>query len=93
MQVYIDQAAGIVADYQGCLRTEVTGMCGIGPFWQGQKLIMTIWAYALTVGALITSITHLATGRSEWPFYALCVLAGTFMTDWIRKAPIKEARR
>lgn len=61
-------------------------MRGIGPFSPGQKLIMTIGTSALTVVALITFITHVAMGSGEWPFYALCVLAGAIMIIWVRKA-------
>lgn len=78
---------------KGWLRTEVTDMRGIGPFSPRQKLIMTIGTSALTMVALITFITHLTTGSSERPFYALCVLAGMIMIIWVRKAPTKGAGR
>jgi fatty acid desaturase len=68
-------------------------MCEIGPFSQRQKLIVMIGVSALTVGAFVMFITFLATGSSEWPFYALCVLAGIFLTDRIRRAPIKDSQQ
>lgn len=41
----------------------------------------------MTVVALFTFIAHVVTGNGEWPFYALCVLAGATMIVWVRKAP------
>lgn len=52
---------------------------------------MTIGTSALTVVALIMFITHVATASGEWPFYALCVLAGLTMVVWVRKAPTTGA--
>jgi hypothetical protein len=54
---------------------------------------MSIRTPALTVVALIMFITHVVTGSGEWPFYALCVLAGLTMVVWVRKAPTPGAGR
>ena len=65
----------------------------IGPWTATQKLLMTIGTSALTLVAVVTFITHLSTGSGEWPFYAVCVLAGAAMVVMVRRTPTAGGRK
>lgn len=68
-------------------------MRGVGPFSPAQKIIMTIGTCILAMMAIIQLIVQLSSGSSDWPFYALTVLAAVAMIVMVRRTATKENNR
>jgi hypothetical protein len=68
-------------------------MRGVGPFSPTQKIIMTIGTCILALLAIIQLIVQLSSGSSDWPYYALTVLAALAMIIMVRRTATKENNR
>lgn len=64
-------------------------MFGVRPMPSGQKLFMTIGVSVLILGSSIQLILHLASGGSDWPYYALAVVVTVAMLVMVRRTPTK----
>lgn len=64
-------------------------MFGLGPMPLRQKLFMTVGISLLILGTATQLILHLASGGSDWPYYAVGVAATVTMLVMVRRTPTK----
>ena len=68
-------------------------MRGVGPFSPAQNIFITIGTCVLAGLAIIQLIVQLSSGSSDWPFYALTVLAAVALIVMVRRTATKESDR